>query len=221
MKSISFLFGLLLLSATILVACTSNSLMRSSEKQQIVEHVKTVEESEFDLIYFNKSYKQYHNAINEIVSEEYWASIRSEIIFGYDSATYTRDDLVNMPQEEYDKHKEHMLNLIHGIGMEKLSATVRISDVYEGEQSNQVNIYTIENKELKDQPFSATTKKYTLEKYNEKWLITKVEQDKFNYVNEQTAEEMEEGIKGLNYQTHEGKVIGYPTVIVLSGVGKV
>lgn len=44
MKSISFLFGLLLLSATILVACTSNSLMRSSEKQQIVEHVKTVEE---------------------------------------------------------------------------------------------------------------------------------------------------------------------------------
>lgn len=221
MKSISLLCGSLLLFATILVACTSNSQVGSSEKQQIVEHVKTVEESEFDLIYFNKSYKQYHNAINEIVSEEYWASIRSEIIFGYDSRAYTRDDLVNMPQEEYDKHKEHMLNLIHGIGMEKLSATVRISDVYEGEQSNQVNIYTIENKEMIDQPFSATTKKYTLEKRNEKWLITKVEQDKFNYGNEQTAEEREEGIKGLNYQIHDGKVIGYPTVIVLSGIGKV
>ena len=221
MKSISFLCGSLLLFATILVACTSNSPMGSSEKQQIVEHVKTVEESEFDLIYFNKSYKQYHKAIDEIVSEEYWASIRSEIIFGYDSRAYTRDDLVNMPQEEYDKHKEHMLNLIHGIGMEKLSATVRISDVYEGEQSNQVNIYTIENKESKDQPFSETTKKYTLEKHNEEWLITKVEQDKFNYGNEQIAEEIEEGVKGLNYQTHDGKVIGYPTVIVLSGVGKV
>ncbi|WP_160032105.1 hypothetical protein [Paenibacillus sp. An7] len=221
MKSISHLCGLLLLFAAILVACTSNSPMGSSEKQQIVEHMKTVEESEYDLIYFNKSYKQYHNAINEIVSEEYWASIRGEIIFGYDSVTYTRDDLVNMPQEEYDKHKEHMLNLIHGIGMDKLSATVRISDVYEGDQSNQVNIYTMENKELKDQPFSATTKKYTLEKRNEKWLITKVERDKFNFGNEQTAEEMEEAIKGLNYQTNDGKVIGYPTVIVLSGVGKV
>lgn len=220
MKSTSLLCGLLLLFATILVACTSNSPMRSSEKQQIVEHVKTVEESEFDLIYFNKSYKQYHNAINEIVSEEYWASIRAEIIFGYDSRAYTRYDLVNMSQEEYDKHKEHILNLIHGIGMEKLSTTVRVSDVYEGNQSNQVNIYTMENKDLKDQPFSATTKKYTLEKRNEKWLITKVEQDKFNYGNEQTAEEMDKGIRGLNYQTHDGKAIGYPTVIVLSGVGQ-
>lgn len=220
MKSISLLCGLLLLFATILVGCTTDSPMGSSEKQQLVEHVKTVEESEFDLIYFNKSYKQYHKVLNEIVSEEYWASISGEIVFGYDSATYTRNDLVNMTQEEYDKHKERMLNIIREMDMDKLSATVRISDVYEGDQSNQVNIYTIENKELKDHPFTATTKKYTLEKQNEKWLITEVEQDKFNYRNEQTAEEIDEEIKGLNYQSHGGKVIGYPTVIVLSGVGK-
>lgn len=215
MKFISLLCGSLLLFATILVACTSDSPMGPSEKQQIVEHVKTVEQSEFDLIYFNKSYKQYHKVVNEIASEEYWASISGEIVFGYDSATYTRDDLANMPQEEYDKHKERMHNIIRGMDMDKLSATVRISDVYEGDQSNQVNVYTIENKELKDQPFTATTKKYTLEKHNEKWLITDVEQDKFTYGSEQT----EEGIKRLNYQTHDGKVIGYPTVIVLSGVG--
>jgi hypothetical protein len=220
MKFISLLCVLLLLFATILAACTSDSQMERSEKQQIVEHVKTVEESEFDLIYFNKSYKQYHKVVNQIVSEEYWSSISGEIVFGYDSETYTRDDLANMPQEEYDKHKERMLNIIRGMDMDKLSATVRISDVYEGNQSNQVHIYTIENKELKVQQFTATTKMYTLEKHSEKWLITDVEQDKFTYGNEQTAEEMEEGIKGLKYQTNDGKVIGYPTVIVLSGVGK-
>lgn len=220
MKFTRLLCGLLLLFATNLAACASDSAMGRSEKQQLVEHLKEVEESEFDLIYFNKSYKQYHKGVNEIVSEEYWESISGDIVFGYDSATYTRDDLANMPQEEYDKHKERMLNIIRGMDMDKLSATVRISDVYERDQSNQVNIYTIENKELKDQPFTATTKKYTLEKQNEKWLITDVEQDKFTYGSEQTAEEMEEGIKGLSYQTHDGKVIGYPTVIVLSGVGK-
>ena len=220
MRYKSLLCGALLLFMTILAACTSDSSLGRSEKKQMVEHVQTVEESEFDLIYFNKSYKQYHKVINEIVSEKYWASISGEIVFGYDSATYTRDDLANMPQEEYDKHKEHMLNIIRGMDMDKLNATVRISDVYEVDQSNQVNIYTIEHKELKDQPFTATTKRYSLEKHSETWLITEVEQDKFTYGSEQTAEEIEDGIKGLNYQTHDGKVIGYPTVIVLSGVGK-
>ncbi|MGZ9583171.1 hypothetical protein [Paenibacillus marinisediminis] len=220
MRFKSLLCGLLLLFITILAACTSDSSMGRSEKQQLVEHVKTVEESEFDLIYFNKSYKQYLEAVNEIVSEEYWVSISDEIVFGYDSVTYTRDDLANMSQGEYDKHKERMLALIRGTGLDKLSATVRISDVYKGNQSNQVNIYTIENKGLKDQPFTATTKKYTLENYSGKWLITNVEQDKFNYGNEQTAEKMEEGIKGLKYQTHDGKFIDYPTVLVLSGAGK-
>jgi len=220
MKFKSLLCGLLLLFITILAACTSDSSLGRSEKNQMVEHVKTVEESEFDLVYFNKSYKQYLKVVNEIVSEAYWASISGEIVFGYDSATYTRDDLANMPQEEYDKHKERMLNIIRGMDMDKVNVTVRISDVYEGNQSNLVNIYTIENKELKDQPFTTTTKKYSLEKRSEKWLITEVEQDKFTYGSEQTAEEIEDGIKGLNYQTHDGKVIGYPTVIVLSGVGK-
>lgn len=220
MKSIRFLSGLLLLFTIILAACTSESSLERSDKQQIVNDVKTVEENEFDLIYFNKSYTQYHKVLSEIVSEEYWASTRGEIVFGYDDATYTRDDLANMSQEEYDKHKEHMLNLIRGTGMDKLNTTVRISDVYEGKQSNQVNIYTIENKELKDQPFTTTTKKYTLEKHNEKWLITDVEQDKFNYGSDQTEEELEEGIKALNYQTHVETVIGYPTEMVLSGVGK-
>lgn len=215
-----FLCGLLLFFITILAACTSDSSMGRSEIQQMVEHVKTIEENEFDLIYFNKSYKEYHKVVNEIVSEEYWASIRGEIVFGYDGVTYTRDDLSNMSQEEYDKHKERMLGLIHGTGLDKLSANVRISDIYKVNQSNQVNIYTIENKELKDSPFTTTTKKYTLEKHSGKWLITDVEQDKFTHGSEQTAEKIEEGIQSLEYQTHEGKVTGYPTVIVLSGAGK-
>ncbi|MFI2859354.1 hypothetical protein ACH6EH_19915 [Paenibacillus sp. JSM ZJ436] len=218
MKSIRLLPGLLLLVTIILAACTSESSLGHSDKQQIVNDIKAVEENEFDLIYFNKSYTQYHKALNEIVSEGYSASFKGEVVFGYDGATYTRDDLANMPQEEYDKHKERMLNIIRGMDMDKLSATVRISNVYEG--TNQVNIYTIENKELKDRPFTATTKKYSLEKHNEKWLITDVKQDKFTYGSEQTAEEMEEGIKALDYQTHDGKEIGYPTVMVLSGVGK-
>ncbi|MFD0961351.1 hypothetical protein [Paenibacillus chungangensis] len=215
MRFKSYLCWLLLLSISILAACTSATSLGRSEKQQMVEHVKTVEKSEFDLIYFNKSHKQYFKIVNEIVSEEYWVSMSDEVVFGYDSVTYTRDDLKNMSQWDYDKHKERMLRLIHRIEMDKLSVTVRISDVYKGNQANQVNIYTFENKELKDQPFTATTKKYTLEKLDKKWLITGVEQDKFNYGSEQTAEEMEEGIKGLKYQTHDGKAIGYPTVLVL------
>lgn len=220
MKAIRLLSGLLLSFSIVLAACTSESSLGRSDKQQIVKDIKPVEENEFDLIYFNKSYTQYHKALNEIVSEQYWASIRGEIVFGYDGATYTREDLANMQQEEYDKHKERMLQIIRGMDMDKLSATVRISDVYEGNQAHQINIYTIESKELKDRPFTETTKKYTLERHNEKWLISDVEQDKFTYGSEQTAEEMEEGIKALHYQTHDGKVIEYPTVMVLSGVGK-
>ncbi|NMO97028.1 hypothetical protein [Paenibacillus lemnae] len=220
MKSIKLLSGLLLLFTIILAACTTESSLGRSEKQQIVNNVKAVEESEFDLTYFNKSYTQYHKVLSEIVSEDYWASTRDEILFGYNGATFSRDDLANMPQEEYDKHKEHMLNIIRGMDMDKLNATVRISDVYKGNQPHQVNIYTIENKELKAQPFTATTKKYTLEKHNEKWLIVDVKQDKFNYESKQAAEELEKRIKALKYQTHDGTVIGYPTVMVLSGVGK-
>jgi len=216
-KSLCVIF---LLIITLLAACTSDTSMGQSEKKQMVEHVKTVEENEYDLIYFNKSYEQYHNDINEIVSEDYMASIGKEIVFGYDNATYTRDDMVSMPQEEYDKHKEHMLNIIRGLGMDKLITTIRISDVYEGNQSNQVNIYTFENKELNDQSFTAMTKKYSLEKRSGTWLITEVEYDKYTYGSEQTAEEKEKGIKELLYQTHDSKVVEYPTVIVLSGVGQ-
>ncbi|MCU6709764.1 hypothetical protein M6D81_13760 [Paenibacillus sp. J5C_2022] len=220
MRFKTILCGLLLLFSTVLAACTSDSSLGRSEKELMVDHVKAVEESEFDLIYFNKSYKQYLKVVNEIVSEAYWVSMSDEIVFGYDGATYTRDDLANMSQGEYDNHKEHMLNLIRGTDMDNVSVTIRISDVYEGDQSNQVNIYTIENKELIDRPLTATAKKYTLEKYSGKWLIADVEQDKFTYGSEQTAKNAEEGIKSLKYQTHEGKVVGYPTVIVLSGAGK-
>lgn len=219
MKSKFFMCGFLLLFITILAACTSNSSLGHSEKQQMVEHVKTVEESEVDLIYFNKSYEEYYKDINEIVSEDYWASISGDIIFGYDNATFTRNDLANMQQEEYDNHKERMLNVIRGIGFDKLNAKISISEVYEGNQSDQVNIYTLENKNLKDEPFTVTTKRYSLEKHSEKWFVTKVELDKFTYGSELTAEEIEEGIKGLNYQTHDGKVIEYSSVISWSGEG--
>lgn len=215
-----FKYGLLVLFTIMLTACTSDWQMGLSEKQQIVNDVMTIEENEFDLIYFNKSYTQYYKELNEMVSEKYWALMSSEIVFGYNDETFTRSDLANMPQEEYDKHKEHMLNIIRGMGMDNISATVRISDVYTGAQPNQVNIYTIEKKELKNQPFTATTKKYSLEKQGEKWLIYDVEQDKFTYGSEMTAEEMEKGITGLKFQIHDGEVIEYQKVIVLSGVGE-
>ncbi|OBR69204.1 hypothetical protein A7K91_00250 [Paenibacillus oryzae] len=220
MKSKAYLSGLLLLVITILTACTSGSALNNSVKKQIVEHIKTVEESEYDLIYFNKSYTQYHKAINEMVSEQYWASTGDDIVFGYDNETYTKDALTTMPQEEYDRHKERMLNVIRQMGMDKLDTTVRISEVYEGKESSQANVYTLEIKELKGEPFTAMTKKYALEKRSENWLITKVEQDKLSFGNDLTAEEVEKEIKNLDYQVHEGKAIDYPTVIVLSGVGK-
>jgi hypothetical protein len=220
MKSNVYLLGLLLLVITILTACTSGSSLNNSVKKQIVEHIKTVEESEYDLIYFNKSYTQYHKAINEMVSEEYWASTGDDIVFGYDNETYTKDALTTMPQEEYDKHKESRLNVIREIGMDKLNAKVRISEVYEGKESNQANVYTLEIKELMDQPFTATTKKYSIEKRGEKWLITNVERDKVTLNNDMTAEEVEKEIQNIDYQTHEGKAVDYPTVFVLSGVGK-
>lgn len=215
-----YVFVLLVFMTTLSAACTSNSSMGISETQKLVEQVRTVEESEFDLIYFNKPYKRYFKAVNEVVSDEYWVSISEEIVFGYDDVTYTRDDLVNMTQEEYDKHKDRMLRLIRGTGMDKLSANVHISDVYTTNQPNQANIYTVEKKELKDQPFTTTTKKYTLEKRNEEWLITDVVQDMFSYGSEQSAVEREEGVRGLKYQAHDGEDIDYPTVIVLSGVGE-
>ena len=218
-RSKRLLYGWFVLFAVMLTACTSDSQRGLSEKQQIVDAVMTVEENEYDLVYFNKPYKQYHEAVNEIVSEEYRASMSGEIVFGYDNETYTRDDLANMPQEEYDKHKEHMLNIIRGMGMDKISATVRISDVYAGNQSNQVQIYTIEKKELNNQPFTATTKRYALEKHGDKWLINDVEYDKYTYGSEMKAEELDKGLKGLKYQTHDGEVIDYPTVVVFSGVG--
>ncbi|MEK3796069.1 hypothetical protein MKX42_30470 [Paenibacillus sp. FSL R7-0204] len=131
--------------------------------------MRTVEQNKYNLLNLHKSYRQYHKAVNELVSEEYWASISGEIVFGYDAAIYTRDDLANMLQEEYDILKERMLHILRGAEMDKLSATVRI------------------------------------------------EQDKFTYGSGQTAELREDGIKGLNYQAHGGKDIGYPTVIVLPG----
>ncbi len=220
MKSNVYLLGLVLLVITILTACTSGSSLNNSVKKQIVEHIKIVEESEYDLIYFNKSHKQYHEAINELVGEEYWASTGDDIVFGYDNETYTKDTLTDMAQEEYDKHKESRLNVIREIGMDKLNAKVRISEVYEGKESNQANVYTLEIKELMDQPFTATTKKYSIEKRGEKWLITNVERDKVTLNNDMTAEEVEKEIQNIDYQTHEGKAVHYPTVFILSGVGK-
>jgi len=217
-KMIIGVFTLIIMLA--LTACTSNSSLDISEKQQMVEHVKMIEENEFDLMYFNKSYALYYKVVNGLVSEQYWKLLRDEIVFGYDDVTYTRNDLATMSQEDYEKHKEHMLRLIRGVGMdmEKLSVTLNISDVYTAEQSNQANIYILENKELNGALVTTTTKKYTLEKQSGKWLIIDVAQDKITYESQQTKEEMEERVKGLKYQSHDGNAIGYPSVAVLSEV---
>lgn len=207
---------LLLFCMFVAAACSSDSSLGRSEKQQLAEMVKTVEAMELDLIYFHRTHTQYFEAMNEMVSDGYWSSIGNEIVFGYDGVTYAREDLAKMPQAEYELHKEHMLRLIQGIGMDQLTATVRISEVYPGDQPHRLTIYTVEEKELKAHPFTTTTKKYALEKQSGTWLITGVEKDTFTYGSEQTAAQVEEGRKRLSHQTHDGQDIGYPSVFVWS-----
>lgn len=220
MKGKGLVVGLLLLVTMILSACTANTSLKTVEKQQIVEQVTSVEKNEYDLIYFNISYEQYAKALTTVVSEQYWDRLSEDTVFGYDNEVYTRDDLANMSQTEYDDHKKYMVRLIEAIGMDQINATVRLSDVYEGEQANQVHLYTIEQKDIEERPMTVTTKRYTLEKVEEQWLVSDVEQDKFTYGSDQTAEEAEAAIKQLAYQTHHDKEVGYPTSFVLAGVGK-
>jgi hypothetical protein len=64
---------------------------------------------------------------------------------------------------------------------------------------------------------TTTTLKYTLEKRNGQWLLTDVVRDKLTHGSDDTAEKMEDGIKGLQYQQHDGEAVRYSTVIELSG----
>lgn len=210
MMPCGFLF--LLVLSVLATACVSDASMRDAEKKMIVEQVKTVVRNEFDLIYFKQTYNQYHEAIKELASEEYRAALSDEIVFGYNNETYTREDMANMPAEEYDRHKEHMLRLNRDTGLDNVRIIVKISDVYEGNQTGKVHIYVMENKELHDDPMTTTTKKYSLEKRGGKWLVTHVEQDKVTHGSDDTAEEIEDGIKGLKFQLHDGEAVRYTTI---------
>jgi hypothetical protein len=128
-------FLLLLLLGALITACVSDTSMNDAEKKRIVEKVKTVVQNEFDLVYFNKTYAQYDEAINEIVGEEYRAALSDEVVFGYNNEAYTREDMANMPAEVYDRHKEYMLRLIRDTGLDNVRIVVKLSDVYEGNPS--------------------------------------------------------------------------------------
>lgn len=64
---------------------------------------------------------------------------------------------------------------------------------------------------------TTTTLKYSLEKRDGQWLVTNVERDKLTHGPDDTAEEIEGGIKGLQYQRHGGEAVRYSTVIELAG----
>ena len=215
LKTRGFLLWLSL--AFTITACAANPSITEAEKKQIVENVKSVVQNEFDLYYFKKTYAQYDEALNGIVGEEYLAALSDDIVFGYNDNAYTREDLANMTAEEYAQHKDFMLRLIRSMGLDKVRAIVKISDVYEGSRHGQIHVYAMESKELHDRPMTTTTLKYALEKRDGKWLVTGVERDKLSHGPDASAEDIEAGIEALQFQQHEGEAVRYATVIELSG----
>lgn len=215
-RKCGFLFPLSL--AVLITACASGtSLHDDAEKKRILENVETVLRSEHDLLHFHITYAQYDEAIHDIASGEYRAALRDEIVFGYNDESYTREDMAGMTVEEYERHKEFMLRMMRHVGLDKVRTVVKISDVYEGDRPDQAVVYALESKTLQDRPMTTTTLKYSLEKRDGQWLVTNVERDKLTHGPDDTAEEIEDGIKGLQYQRHGGEAVRYSTVIELAG----
>ncbi|CAM3490428.1 hypothetical protein [Marinicrinis lubricantis] len=208
------LWGMLSLSAC------SDPMLSEEERQDIIDQITILETSEYDLVYFNINYQQYLEQVNGIIDDTYLKSIEDQIIFGYDDKKYTRADLVDMSTQEWEEHKDHMLPLIQGIGMDNQKSVISFSKVYEDEASKKIYIYTTEDKVLNGKAFTKTNRKYTFDRIKDRWLVTSVEFDKFTYGSEQTEEEIQTSISGLKYQTHADKPVEYiEETITLEGTG--
>jgi hypothetical protein len=211
----------LLLFTVILSACSAGNLSDEKEKQQVVNLIKEIEINDYNLYYFKIDYDTYLANIEGMVSEEYLDEISDRIIFGYDGVEYTSKELIGMPHEEWKEHKKYMLNLIRGMDMEDVEASIQVSNVYKSELDDKLYLYTSEIKALNGKSSTKTNKKYTIKLIYDQWLVTSVEQDKFTLGSEMTPEEIQTGMDKMKYQTHEEQPVQYQDdVLVLKGVAE-
>lgn len=212
--------GIIILMMLMTAACTNGQSWDKETKQQMVEQVKKLETYEYDLYYFNMDYDEYLTQVKGIVSDEYLNAVSDRIIFGYNEVEYTSKELIGMPRDEWNKHKDHMLGTIKHLGLDEQKITIQVSDPYVNEQENQVIIYTSEMREVQDKPFTKMNKEYTLNLIEDQWLITGVESDRFTFGSDRTEEEIQSNLAKMKYQTHEDQPVTYlEDSLILEGVG--
>lgn len=211
---------MLVLLVAMTASCGPGKLLKFKMQQQMTEHVKLLETNEYDLLYLNQTYDEYLAAVDGIVSEAYLESLSDHIVFGYNDVNYTREDLAGMSQQDYTKHKEHMIGILHELGLDQVKVTIRLSDVYRGESESEAYMYTRETKELKDQPFTLTTKQYKLEMQDRRWTIVAVKQEKYTYDNKLTEAENESAARALPFQKVDDHTITYKSTLVFPSVGE-
>ncbi|MEJ9219746.1 hypothetical protein P4H46_16395 [Paenibacillus glucanolyticus] len=205
----SLLLSLLAALSVLALSACSESALSDPEKEQIVKQVEQLETAEYKLLHFQMDYPKYQAELDGIVSDSYRDVISDRIIFGYNEKEYRAADLMGMPKEEYEKHKEHMLGLIHSMGMDEEKAVIRVSEPYGSEGADGVYVYVSESRELKESLLSQTNRRYSLDNASGSWTITNVDQDKVTVGSDERDDEAEAKLNGLEYQTHDGVKIVY------------
>lgn len=217
-KMKSLLLSLLTALSVLVMSACSEPGLSDSEKERMVKQVEQLETAEYKLLHFQMDYEEYLAEVDGIVSESYMDVMRDRIIFGYNDKEYRAADLMGMPKDEYERHKEHMLGLIHSMGMDEEKAAIRVSEPYGNEAADGVYVYVSESRELKERPLSQTNRRYSLDKASGSWTIASVDQDKVTIGSDESDDEAEAKLKGLEYQTHEGaKVVYRDKVLTLDG----
>lgn len=213
--------GILILVMLMMTACSNGQSLDKEAKLQMVDKVKKLETYEYDLYYFNIDYNEYLDLVKGTVNEEYLNAVSDRIIFGYNEVEYTSKELTGMPREEWNKHKEHMLQTIKHLELDKQIETVQLSDPYIGDLEDQAFIYVSDLREIKGKPFIQTYKKYMLNRMEDQWLITSVESDRYTFGSDHSEEEIQSQLAKLNYQTHEDQPVKYlEDTLVLQGVAQ-
>lgn len=205
----SLLLSLLAALSVLALSACSESALSDPQKEQIVKQVEQLETAEYKLLHFQMDYPKYQAELDGIVSDSYRDVISDRIIFGYNEKEYRAADLMGMPKEEYEKHKEHMLGLIHSMGMDEEKAVIRVSEPYGSEGADGVYVYVSESRELKERLLSQTNRRYSLDNASGSWTITNVDQDKVTIGSDERDDEAEAQLNGLEYQTHDGVKIVY------------
>lgn len=205
----SLLLSLLAALSVLALSACSESALSDPEKEQIVKQVEQLETAEYKLLHFQMDYPKYQAELDGIVSDSYRDVISDRIIFGYNEKEYRAADLMGMPKEEYEKHKEHMLGLIHSMGMDEEKAVIRVSEPYGSEGADGVYVYVSESRELKERLLSQTNRRYSLDNASGSWTITNVDQDKVTIGSDERDDVAEAKLNGLEYQTHDGVKIVY------------